>query len=107
MGDAQIYDSMLRDGLNDAFSGEHSGWHTEDLVKSRQITREEQDRWAVRSQHRFSAAQAAGKFKEEITPVKFAAGKARKFSTRTSKTDRTRLWRDWPSFIQPSARMAR
>jgi hypothetical protein len=39
MGDAQIYDSMLRDGLNDAFSGEHSGWHTEDLVKSRQITR--------------------------------------------------------------------
>src|ERR1700694_2218858 len=32
MGDAQIYDSMLRDGLNDAFSGEHSGWHTEDLV---------------------------------------------------------------------------
>jgi len=40
MGDAQMYDSMLRDGLNDAFSGEHSGWHTEDLVKSRQITRE-------------------------------------------------------------------
>jgi hypothetical protein len=37
LGDAQIYDSMLRDGLNDAFSGEHSGWHTEDLVKSRQI----------------------------------------------------------------------
>jgi acetyl-CoA C-acetyltransferase len=69
MGDAQIYDSMLRDGLNDAFSGEHSGWHTEDLVKARQITREEQDRWAERSQNRFSAAQAAGKFKEEIAPV--------------------------------------
>ena len=60
---------MLRDGLNDAFSGEHSGWHTEDLVKSLQITREEQDRWALRSQQRFSAAQAAGKFKDEITPV--------------------------------------
>ena len=69
LGDAQIYDSMLRDGLNDAFSGEHSGWHTEDLVKSRQITREEQDRWAERSQQRFSAAQAAGKFKDEIAPV--------------------------------------
>jgi acetyl-CoA C-acetyltransferase len=69
LGDAQIYDSMLRDGLNDAFSGEHSGWHTEDLVKSRQITREAQDRWALRSQKRFSAAQAAGKFKDEITPV--------------------------------------
>ena len=69
LGDAQIYDSMLRDGLNDAFSGEHSGWHTEDLAKSRQITREAQDRWAERSQQRFSAAQVAGKFKDEITPV--------------------------------------
>ena len=69
MGDAEIYDSMLRDGLNDAFSGEHSGWHTEDLAKKFQITREEQDRWAARSQQRFSAAQAAGKFKDEIVPV--------------------------------------
>jgi len=69
MGDAEIYDSMLRDGLNDAFSGKHSGWHTEDLAKTFQITREEQDRWAERSQQRFSAAQAAGKFKEEIVPV--------------------------------------
>ena len=69
MGDAQIYDSMLRDGLNDAFSDQHSGWHTEDLAKSRQITREDQDRWAERSQKRFSAAQAAGKFDSEIVPV--------------------------------------
>jgi acetyl-CoA C-acetyltransferase len=69
MGDAQIYDSMLRDGLNDAFSDQHSGWHTEDLVKQRQITREDQDRWAERSQKRFSAAQAAGKFKDEIVAV--------------------------------------
>jgi acetyl-CoA C-acetyltransferase len=37
LGDAQIYDSMLRDGLNDALSDQHSGWHTEDLVTSRQI----------------------------------------------------------------------
>ena len=50
MGDAQIYDSMLRDGLNDAFSGEHSDWHTENLVTKFQISREEQDRWALRSQ---------------------------------------------------------
>jgi len=75
MGDAQMYDSMLRDGLNDAFSGEHSGWHTEDLVKSRQITREAQDRWALRSQQRFSAAQAAGKFKDEIAPVELHSRK--------------------------------
>jgi acetyl-CoA C-acetyltransferase len=78
LGDAQMYDSMLRDGLNDAFSGEHSGWHTEDLVKSRQITREAQDRWAERSQKRFSTAQAAGKFKDEITPVELRARKGPK-----------------------------
>jgi len=69
LGNAEIYDSMLRDGLNDAFSDEHSGWHTEDLVKARQITREDQDRWAERSQKRFAAAQAAGKFAAEIAPV--------------------------------------
>src|ERR1700720_1590040 len=69
MGDAQIYDSMLRDGLNDAFSGEHSGWHTEDLVVRNKITREDQDRWAARSQQRFSAAQKAGHFVEEIVAI--------------------------------------
>jgi acetyl-CoA C-acetyltransferase len=69
MGDAQIYDSMLRDGLNDAFSGEHSGWHTEDLVTRNKITREDQDRWAERSQQRFAAAQTAGHFAAEIVGV--------------------------------------
>src|SRR5215468_2802590 len=69
MGNAEIYDSMLRDGLNDAFSGEHSGWHTEDLVTRNGITREDQDRWAERSQKRFAAAQAAGRFGVEIIGV--------------------------------------
>src|SRR3989449_5156151 len=69
MGDAQIYDSMLRDGLNDAFSGEHSGWHTEDLVIRNRISREDQDRWAERSQKCFAAAQAAGRFAAEIVGV--------------------------------------
>jgi acetyl-CoA C-acetyltransferase len=69
MGAAEIHDSMLRDGLLDAFSGEHSGWHTEDLVSQEKITREAQDAFAVRSQQRFSAAQAAGKFDAEIVPV--------------------------------------
>jgi acetyl-CoA C-acetyltransferase len=75
MGDGQLYDSMLRDGLNDAFSGQHSGWHTEDLATARQITREQQDVWAERSQQRFSRAQAAGKFTNEIVPVPLAARK--------------------------------
>jgi acetyl-CoA C-acetyltransferase len=75
MGDAQIFDSMLMDGLNDAFSGKHSGWHTEDLANSHQITREDQDRWAERSQKRFSTAQAAGKFAAEIAAIEIASRK--------------------------------
>ena len=75
MGDAQIYDSMLRDGLNDAFSDQHSGWHTEDLVTKYQISRDQQDRWAERSQKRFSAAQAAGKFNAEIVAVEIKGRK--------------------------------
>jgi acetyl-CoA C-acetyltransferase len=73
LGNAELYDSILRDGLNDAFSGEHSGWHTEDLVNDRQISRDEQDRWAERSQRRFSEAQLAGKFEAEIVPVQLHA----------------------------------
>ena len=75
MGHAEIYDSMLLDGLNDAFSGEHSGWHTEDLVTRMQITRDAQDGWAERSQQRFGAAQAEGKFEAEIVPVEIKGRK--------------------------------
>jgi acetyl-CoA C-acetyltransferase len=75
MGDGQLYDSMLRDGLNDAFSDEASGWHTEDLVREFQVSREAQDRWALRSQQRFAAAQAAGKFEDEIVAVEVAGRK--------------------------------
>jgi len=69
LGDGQLYDSVLRDGLNDAFSDAASGWHTEDLAEKFQVSREAQDRWALRSQQRFAAAQAAGHFKAEIVPV--------------------------------------
>ncbi|OIN94501.1 MAG: acetyl-CoA acetyltransferase [Comamonadaceae bacterium CG1_02_60_18] len=75
MGDVTMYDSMLRDGLNDAFSDQHSGWHTEDLVTLRNISRADQDRWALRSQQRFAAAQAAGKFAAEIATVEIAGRK--------------------------------
>ena len=75
MGDGQLYDSMLRDGLNDAFSDQASGWHTEDLAQKFQIGREAQDQWAVRSQQRFAAAQAAGRFKGEIVPVQLPGRK--------------------------------
>lgn len=75
MGDVTLFDSMLMDGLNDAFSGQHSGWHTEDLVTKCGISREDQDRWALRSQQRFSQAQAAGLFDAEIAPVDVLARK--------------------------------
>lgn len=75
MGNAQMYDSMLRDGLVDAFSNEHSGWHTEDLVTKLSITREAQDRWAARSQQRFAAAQERGVFDAELVGVEVAGKK--------------------------------
>lgn len=75
MGNATMFDSMLHDGLNDAFSGEHSGWHTEDLVKRCQLSRESQDRWAERSQKRFVAVANAGHFDPEIASVKIKGRK--------------------------------
>src|ERR1700677_1940797 len=75
LGDGQLYDSVLRDGLNAAFSERASGWHTEDLVREFQVDREAQDQWALRSQQRFGAAQAAGKFKAEIVRVELSGRK--------------------------------
>ena len=82
MGNAQIHDSLLRDGLNDAFSGEHSGWHTEDLVSQFDITRETQDRWAARSQQRFSDAQGRGEFDAEVVAVDIPSRKGAQQFTR-------------------------
>jgi acetyl-CoA C-acetyltransferase len=75
LGNGQLYDSVLRDGLNDAFSDQASGWHTEDLARKFGIDREAQDRWALRSQQRFSEAQAIGHFKAEIVPVELSGRK--------------------------------
>ncbi|QBY53282.1 thiolase family protein [Cupriavidus oxalaticus] len=69
MGDAVLRDSMLYDGLHDAFSGEHSGWHTEDLAARYELSREAQDRWAERSQRNFARAQANGRFAGQIAGV--------------------------------------
>ena len=75
MGPAQILDSMLTDGLNDAFSGEHSGWHTEDLVEKLQLTRDAQDAFAARSQQNYEAGRAAGYFTDEIVAVEIKGRK--------------------------------
>lgn len=69
MGLGTLADATLCDGLNDAFSGEHSGWHTEDLVENRHISRAVQDAWPARSQQRFPMGKADGRFTGEIVPV--------------------------------------
>lgn len=75
MGNAGIVDSMLGDGLVDAFSNRHSGWHTEDLVAAMGITRAQQDRWAARSQQRFVQAQGRGAFDPELVAVEIEGRK--------------------------------
>ncbi len=76
MGDTQCRDTMLLDGLDDAFSARHSGWHTEDLVSRYGISRERQDAYALRSQQRFARAQAEGAFDAQLVPVEVATRKA-------------------------------
>jgi acetyl-CoA C-acetyltransferase len=69
MGDAKFIDTMIKDGLWDAFNGYHMGTTAENVARQWQITREEQDRFAVASQNKAEAAKKAGKFKDEIAPV--------------------------------------
>jgi len=69
MGSVEFVDTMLKDGLWDAFHGYHMGTTAENVAQKYQISREEQDAFALGSQHKASAAQKAGRFKDEITPV--------------------------------------
>ncbi len=69
MGELAMVDTMLKDGLIDAFQGYHMGQTAENIASRWQITRAEQDQFAVNSQNRAEAAQKAGKFKDEIAPV--------------------------------------
>jgi acetyl-CoA C-acetyltransferase len=69
MGDLSFVDTMIKDGLWDAFHGYHMGQTAENIAARWQITREDQDRFAVGSQNRAEAAQKAGRFKDEIAPV--------------------------------------
>src|SRR5262245_20062545 len=69
MGDFQMVDTMIKDGLWDAFNGYHMGTTAENVAREFQITRADQDQFAVASQNKAEAAQKAGKFKDEIIPV--------------------------------------
>jgi acetyl-CoA C-acetyltransferase len=69
MGDTQMIDTMIKDGLWDAFNGYHMGITAENVAQKWQITREDQDKLALGSQNKAEAAQKAGKFKDEIVAV--------------------------------------
>jgi len=69
MGDVKFVDSMIKDGLWDAFHGYHMGTTAENVAQKWQISREEQDKFAVASQNKAEAAQKSGRFKDEIVPV--------------------------------------
>src|SRR5476649_845306 len=69
MGSLEMIDTMIKDGLWDAFNGYHMGNTAENVAKQYQITRAQQDEFAVASQNKAEAAQKAGKFKDEIVPV--------------------------------------
>jgi acetyl-CoA C-acetyltransferase len=69
MGDTKFVDTMLKDGLIDAFHGYHMGNTAENVAARWQITREDQDKFATHSQNKAEAAQKAGRFKDEIVPV--------------------------------------
>ena len=69
MGDMQLVDTMIKDGLWDAFFGYHMGNTAENVARAYQITREEQDEFALASQQKASAAQKAGRFRDEIAAV--------------------------------------
>jgi acetyl-CoA C-acetyltransferase len=75
MGDYQMIDTMIRDGLWDAFNGYHMGTTAENVAAKWQITRDQQDAYAVASQNKAEAAQAAGKFKDEICAVTISGRK--------------------------------
>jgi len=69
MGDLNFIDTMIKDGLWDAFNGYHMGTTAENVAREWQITREQQDKFAAASQNKAEAAKKAGRFKDEIAPV--------------------------------------
>jgi len=75
MGDLKMVDTMIKDGLTDAFYGYHMGTTAENVARQFQLTRDEQDAFAVASQNKAEAAQVAGRFKDEIVPFVVAGRK--------------------------------
>ncbi len=76
-GDATLVDTMMKDGLTDAFHSYHMGITAENVAKQHSISKEEQDRFATESQNRTEASQKAGLFDKEIVPVTIPSRKGK------------------------------
>ncbi len=101
MGDLQLIDTMIKDGLIDVFNGYHMGITAENLAEKYQVTREAQDEFSVASQNKAEAARAAGRFKDEIAAVTI---KGRKGDTIVSDDEyiRTGVTVDSVSGVKPA-----
>ena len=108
MGDLAMVDTMIKDGLWDAFNGYHMGTTAENVAREFQITRQQQDEFAVASQNKAEAAQKAGRFKDEIVPFtdQDAEGRDRRRSGRIHPRPAPR-WSRSASCARPSRRTAR
>ena len=95
MGELKLVDTMLQDGLIDAFHGYHMGNTAENIARKWQISREDQDRFAVGSQNKAEAAQKAGRFKDEIVPFTVSTARATSSSTPTNIRATARPMRRW------------
>ncbi len=104
MGHGQLIDSMLHDGLWDAFNGYHMGITAENLVEKYGITREEQDAFATNSQRKAVAAQQAGRFDEEITPVLVPQRKGEPVSVTTDQGPRAEATGESLAKLRPAFR---
>ena len=106
MGDAKLVDTMIVDGLWDVYNQYHMGVTAENVAKKYDISRAEQDAFALASQQKAEAAQKAGRFKDEIIPLEIPSKKgATVFDTDEYPKQAARS-RRWPRCVRPSPRKA-
>jgi len=102
MGDAQMLDTMLKDGLTDAFFGYHMGVTAENVAREYNITRREQDEFAAASQNKAEAAIKAGRFRDEITPIPIPQKKGEPIMFDTDEYPRFGVTPDSLSKLRPA-----
>ncbi|WP_244604563.1 MULTISPECIES: hypothetical protein [Mesorhizobium] len=108
MGDFKLIDTMIKDGLWDAFNGYHMGNTAENVARQFQITRDDQDQFALASQNKAEAAQKAGKLKDEIVAFTIKGRKGARYSSWSGGSGEAAFSTTAPSSVTPqSAAMRR